>query len=118
MQLQPLTFFDKLRSWFYPVLVQKSTLIRNEALALYYFQGQYQLSTADAIYSDGSRYRPALIACKQHIDLLKHADELLVLGTGLASIVHVLNKYHCCNILSYLLAIFCKNLLHVSSYQI
>jgi spermidine synthase len=95
MQLQPLTFFDKLRSWFYPVLVKKSTLIRTEALALYYFQGQYQLSTADAIYSDGSRYRPALIAIKQHIDLLKHAEELLVLGTGLASIVHVLNKYHC-----------------------
>ena len=95
MQLQPLTFFDKLRSWFYPVLVQKSTLIRSEALALYYFQGQYQLSTEDAIYSDGNRYRPALIAIKQHIDLFKHAEELLVLGTGLASVVHVLNKYHC-----------------------
>ena len=95
MQLSSLNFFEKIRSYFYPVLILKSNLVREEALALYYFQGQYQLSTDDAIYSDGTRYRPANIACKHYLDLFKQAKEVLVLGAGLASMVHILNKYRC-----------------------
>lgn len=64
-------------------------------LELFYFRGRYILGAADAVYSDGDRYRPLVAACKSPAlaPYLPRVREVLVLGTGLASAVHVLKRY-------------------------
>ena len=53
------------------------------------------LGTADAMYSDGHRYRPLVAAFTSPAlkPYLQSVRKVLVLGTGLASAVHVLHRY-------------------------
>lgn len=60
-------------------------------LELYLRRDQWQLATEDAWYSDGRRYRPLLTAFKKIREELFGIDHVLVLGTGLASAVHILD---------------------------
>lgn len=90
--MQPLPFYKKLLSYFIPVLISKTATPENPLLELYVYRGRYQLATADALYSDGAAYTPLKIAfkhLKQELPAVKHA---LVLGTGLASAVHVMKQ--------------------------
>lgn len=64
----------------------------NPVLELCYYQGQYQLATIDALYSDGDRYKPVNIACKHFASELNSVKNVLVLGTGLGSAVQVFAK--------------------------
>ena len=52
------------------------------------------LGTTDALYSDGDKYRPLLAAFKSmKMETLDPAIKtVLVLGTGLASVMHILDK--------------------------
>jgi len=52
------------------------------------------LGTNDAIYSDGEKYRPLLAAFKlmQLEHLGPSIKQVLVLGTGLASVINILDK--------------------------
>jgi len=89
------TTWQKLQSLLYPVRIRKSFSAVNPVLELFYFRGRYLLGTPDAVYSDGNRYRPLVAAftargLKQHLHAVR---EVLVLGTGLASAVQVLNRY-------------------------
>lgn len=59
-------------------------------LELYLRRNQWQLATEDAWYSDGRRYRPLLTAFKKIKKELCVINDVLVLGTGLASAVHIL----------------------------
>jgi len=59
-------------------------------LDLYLYRNQWQLATEDAWYSDGKRYRPLLTAFKQIREELAAVQHVLVLGTGLASAVQIL----------------------------
>lgn len=60
-------------------------------LNLYLYRDQWQLATDDAVYSDGKRYRPLLTAFKQMRQELPMVQHVLLLGTGLASAVHILD---------------------------
>lgn len=52
--------------------------------------GQFQLATHDALYSDGDRYRPLTIAFNHLGAALYNVKDVLVLGTGLGSAAQIL----------------------------
>lgn len=60
---------------------------------LYMSSGRLQLGTADAVYSDGAAYRPALVLCEYLGSKLPTLKQVLVIGGGLGSMVEVLAKY-------------------------
>ena len=82
----------RLLSYLFPVTVWKGQGTQNPCLELLLYQNQYQLATEDALYSDGNRYRPLVLAFDEigrEISLVKSA---LVLGTGLGSAVQILRS--------------------------
>lgn len=84
----------RLQSLFYPVRVRNGSSEHNAFLELLLFRGRYMLATSDAIYSDGDKYRPLLAAFASAPlkERLPGLDQVLVLGTGLASAVHILES--------------------------
>jgi spermidine synthase len=87
-----LSFWQRLESIFFPVSIRKGSSMLNPVLELFYYRGRYILATQDTVYSDGNKYRPLLKAfnapeLKPHLSRLK---KVLVLGTGLASAIHIL----------------------------
>lgn len=93
-----LSVWKKIESFLFPVSIRKGSNALNPVLELFYYQGRYILATSDAVYSDGKKYRPLLKAfhsraLKAHLAQVKN---VLVLGTGLASAVHILDaqNYH------------------------
>jgi 2-polyprenyl-3-methyl-5-hydroxy-6-metoxy-1,4-benzoquinol methylase len=89
----PLSFWQKLQSLFYPVNLKKSSSPINPVLELFYHRGRYILATKDAVYSDGDKYRPLLRAFSSTSlkEVLPTLKNVLVLGTGLGSAVHILH---------------------------
>lgn len=85
-------FLKRFRSYFYPIHICRASSAVNPVLELYYYRGRWQLATADALYSDGTKYRPLLAAFKALKKELASVKQVLVLGTGLASAVHILRK--------------------------
>jgi spermidine synthase len=61
----------------------------DDFIELFLYQGRLQLATRDALYSDGVRYLPAKELYRYFNADLPLVEHVLVLGTGLASIVHV-----------------------------
>lgn len=88
--MSQLPFYKKLLGYFIPVRIKKDKGTENPHLELLYFRGRYQLATVDALYSDGIKYRPLSIAIKKIKTDLRHADNVLVLGTGLGSAVEIM----------------------------
>lgn len=74
------------------MLVCRDSGTYNPLLELLYYRGRYQLATLDALYSDGSRYRPLRIAFRKLKHELSAVKNVLVLGTGLGSAVQVMAK--------------------------
>lgn len=87
-----LSFLKRLLSYLYPVKVKKSASAVNPVLELFYYQGQWQLATEDAVYSDGTRYRPLTLAFQKLKKELPNVQNILVLGTGLGSAVTILDQ--------------------------
>lgn len=85
--------YKRILSYLWPVRLRKSSGTENPVLELFLFRNQYQLATMDALYSDGDRYKPIVAAC----DYLKHElheiKSVLVLGTGIASAVRIIERY-------------------------
>jgi len=90
-----LSFWQRLQGLLYPVSIRKGSSPLNPVLELFYYHGRYILGTQDAVYSDGNRYRPLVAAFTAPAlrDHLPRVRDVLVLGTGLASAVHVLDRY-------------------------
>lgn len=86
-----LTLLQRFRSYFYPLIVRRESSDLNPVLDLLYYRGHWQLATADALYSDGIHYRPLVTAFKAIKPFLPQIKNVLVLGTGLASAVQILN---------------------------
>lgn len=84
--------YTRLLSYLAPVKLRDSAGTQNPVLELFLYRGQYQLATIDAMYSDGDRYRPMVIAFKHLKEYLPAVKDVLVLGTGLGSAVRVLDK--------------------------
>ena len=62
-------------------------------LELFLYRGQFQLGTADALYSDGRRYRPAILTVRKLRKDFSRIKSVLALGAGIGSIVWTLS-YH------------------------
>lgn len=62
-------------------------------LELTLFRNQHQLGTREILYSDGIRYAPATEAIRHLKPYLGDMKQVLVLGTGLGSVVQVLHKH-------------------------
>jgi len=86
-----LSFLQKTASHFFPVKVRKGAGTQNPVLELFFYKGQWQLATKDAIYSDGDRYRPLKLAFGKIKNRLSEAKNILILGTGLGSAVNILD---------------------------
>lgn len=87
-----LSFLQKIVSLFYPLKIKKSSGKENPVLELFYYQGQWQLATQDAIYSDGNRYRPITLAFDKLSQQLPAVKNVLMLGAGLGSVLNILDK--------------------------
>ena len=57
-----LTFRQKLLSHFFPVSIRKGATAHNAQLEIFYYRGRFILATADAVYSDGHKYKPLVAA--------------------------------------------------------
>jgi spermidine synthase len=79
-------------SYLYPVSLRKGLGSDTSFLELILFRNRLQLATKDVLYSDGDQYLPATVVCNHLNQFLPHAQHVLVLGTGLASMVQVLAK--------------------------
>ncbi|RYY10552.1 MAG: hypothetical protein EOO04_36710, partial [Chitinophagaceae bacterium] len=82
--------YKRLLSFLYPVCIERRSSPLHPVLDLYLHCDHWQLATDDAVYSDGKRYRPLITAFKQIRKELPGVQQVLVLGTGLASAVHIL----------------------------
>ncbi|MGN6294132.1 MAG: methyltransferase domain-containing protein [Chitinophagaceae bacterium] len=85
-------FHKRLLSFLYPICIERRSSPLHPVLDLYLHRNQWQLATEDAWYSNGRRYRPLLTAFKQIKEELAMVDHVLVLGTGLASAVQILEN--------------------------
>lgn len=92
MPLYTVPLYKKLISYIWPVPVWKGGSDENPLLELSLYRGEYQLSTADALYSDGTRYTPMRIAFSALKNILNKVDNVLVLGAGLGSALQILDK--------------------------
>lgn len=90
--MQPIPLYKRLLSYLLPVQLLKTGSTENPLLELYYYRGRYQLATIDALYSDGTAYRPLQIGFTHLAKDLPTVEEVLVLGTGLASGVQIMAK--------------------------
>ncbi|MBS1771607.1 MAG: methyltransferase [Bacteroidetes bacterium] len=84
--------YKRLLSYLYPVLIRKGSDTNNSLLQLLLYRNQYQLASNDALYSDGTRYRPVVEAFKRFESELPNIKNALVLGCGLGSTVHILSS--------------------------
>jgi spermidine synthase len=89
-------FYKQILSYIYPVRIRKSSGKDNSLLELCLYKGQYQLGTTDALYSDGRRYRPVLLAVDKIGHKLSGVKSVLALGAGIGSVIQVLSDkgYH------------------------
>lgn len=85
--------YKRLISYFYPVWIKGAKETdKNPELELLLYRGRWQLATNDAIYSDGDKYRPIIIAYKAFDKKLAAIKNVLVLGAALGSAVEVMAK--------------------------
>jgi len=88
-------FYKKLFSYFYPISIRRTEGEFNPYLEVILYCNQFQLNTADTVYSDGDRYVPAVTAVNKIKDALPSIHNALVLGAGLGSMVRVLRRKGC-----------------------
>lgn len=72
--------------------IRRSAGSENSYLEINLYCNQLQLATHDALYSDGDRYVPAVAAIKNLKSFLPYMRNVLVLGAGLCSMVHVIRR--------------------------
>ena len=56
------------------------------------YQNRIQLATADALYSDGTNYRPVNATIRHLKDWMPDVKSVLALGTGLGSLVQIMHS--------------------------
>jgi hypothetical protein len=89
------TLWQRIQSYIFPISIRKGSSEVNPLLELFYYRNRYILGTKDAVYSDGTKYRPLLAAFRSRMlePYLMQVHDVLVLGTGLASAVHIMDSY-------------------------
>ena len=81
--------FQKIASYLFPLRVWKGSGANHTALELFISRGRWQLTTSDAIYSDGIRYRPLVLAFRSLRHRLPAINRVLVLSSGIGSAVQI-----------------------------
>jgi len=81
----------KVLSYLFPVKIWKGSSAHHPVLELFLHNGRWQLTTPDAIYSDGIRYRPLVLAFGKIKDRLHRNSSVLFLGAGIGSGVQILH---------------------------
>lgn len=89
-----LAWHKKLIGYLYPITIDKQANSKHAALKIKYYQGQYQLESGGALYSDGYRYSPFRLAYNYLYKngRLENVDRFLLLGAGLGSALLRLQK--------------------------
>lgn len=82
--------YKKIISYFHPVWLAHEKGKVTPYLDILYYRNRFQLATTDALYSDGDRYTPAIAVVNNIPDLLPRLKHVLVLGSGLGSMVQVI----------------------------
>lgn len=89
--MKKIAWYKKVISYAYPLTIEKRA-----GLSIDYYQGQYQLESGGALYSDGYRYAPFRLAYaylhKQQ--WLAQTQHFLLLGAGLGSALLTLQKVY------------------------
>lgn len=81
---------QRIASYIFPVRIWKGSGTVNPVLELFFKRGEWQLTTYDAVYSDGTRYKPMRIAFSRIEHELSSMRKVLVLGSGLGSAVQII----------------------------
>ncbi len=91
-----LPWYKRWISYIYPITITKQQNDTHSNLKLKYFQGQVQLESEHALYSDGHRYTPFKIAYNylQKRQALSSVQRFLLLGAGLGSALHRLQTVY------------------------
>jgi len=83
-------FFKRLLSYIYSIKVDESE--GDKGAKLYLYRNQFVLSTDETTYSNGHKYQPAIAIANDLKTFLPSVNNVLVLGTGLGSIVSVFHR--------------------------
>lgn len=91
-----LPWYKKWISYVYPVIITRRRNDTHANLKVKYFQGQLQLESDNALYSDGHRYTPFKMAYSylNKKNKLKPVKRFLLLGSGLGSALDRLHKVY------------------------
>lgn len=90
--IQP-TLLQRVRSFLYPISLLKTKGEKTDSLEVLLYKNQFQLAANYALYSDGIRYLPFRVGFQQLKKKgLSQSQKVLILGTGLGSILQILQK--------------------------
>jgi|GEM_PF-301503 len=90
MYMNRRSLLKKWWSYLFPTRLRSTQTPHNPVLELWFARGRYVLSSGDAVYSDGEKYRPVVAAFKSLGPEVQQIKSLLLLGCGLASTLHIL----------------------------
>ena len=90
--IQP-TLLQRVRSFLYPISLYKTKGDKTDYLEVLLYQNQFQLASKSALYSDGIRYMPFRVGLQQlNKNQLSHSQKVLILGSGIGSVLQILQK--------------------------
>ncbi len=90
--LNKIPLHKRMLSFFHPVWLSNQQSDLNPHLELILYRGRIQLATADALYSDGEEYTPAIGVLNDIKEFLPQIKHTLILGVGLGSTVQIMRK--------------------------
>jgi spermidine synthase len=82
--------YKRLFSYVYPVRIRREQGDVNEQMEVLLYRNRLRLAATNALYSDDIRYRPAIIAVDRISHELPNVKSVLLLGSGLGSLVKVM----------------------------
>ena len=92
----PIPWWKRWWSYLFELHVESAPSALNPHLYVSLQDGRYQLCTANAVYSFADKYDNYTLALRRVRPELLHGD-VLVLGYGLGSVPHLLEKFHPAN---------------------
>lgn len=90
--IEKIPLHKRIMSFFHPVWISHHRSELNPYLELLLYKGRVQLATADALYSDGVAYTPAIGVLNDLKNFLPQVKSVLILGVGLGSTVSIIRK--------------------------
>jgi len=89
-------WYKTLGSYLFPITLLKPSSVIHKKLKIQYFRGQIQLESDTALYSDGDRYAPFRLGFNYLYKKkeLQNIKKFLLLGAGLGSALHRLQRIY------------------------